>query len=43
MWQKLMVTHFLAKIYGNTVLCEQGFIENKVKSDGNALGGKNQR
>ena len=43
MWQKLMVTHFLAEIYGNTVLCEQGSIENKVKSDGNALGGKNQR
>ena len=43
MWPKLIVTHFVVKIYGNLVLCEQGFGENEAKIGVNALCGKNQR
>ena len=41
MWRKLMVMHFVAKTNGNMVLCEQTFIENVAKIDGNTLCGKN--
>ena len=41
-WQKLMIMHFVAKINGNAVLLEQGFVEYVAKIHGNALCGKNQ-